>query len=67
MDELEQGEGLANLMPDIQNTANLVLKVTCSLDSDSSSEKEHPLEKKTFVSLEEHYLKIMKKLQFGMY
>lgn len=66
LDELEQGEGLATLMPDIQNTANLVVKVTSGLiEPDGSFDNETPIEKKVGISLEEKYLKIMKNLQFG--
>lgn len=65
LEELEQGEGLATLMPDIQNTANLVSRVTSGLvDSDSSYDSENSVDKKIVVSLEEQYLKIMKNLQF---
>lgn len=67
LEELEQGEGLATLMPDIQNTANLVAKVTSGLiEPDGSFDNEIPMEKKLGISLEEKYLKIMKNLQFGM-
>lgn len=66
LEELEQGEGLATLMPDIQSTANLVSKVTSmySLDSDISYEIERPVETRVFISMEEQYLRIMKNLQF---
>ncbi|KAJ8947754.1 hypothetical protein NQ314_008554 [Rhamnusium bicolor] len=68
LEELEQGEGLATLMPDIQNTANLVSKVTSGLiESDGSFDIENSSERKMIVSLEEQYLKIMKNLQFGSY
>lgn len=62
----EQGEGLATLMPDIQNTANLVSKVTSDLiDSDNDSDRENSIEKKLCMSVEEKYMKIMRTLQFG--
>ncbi|XP_008195667.1 baculoviral IAP repeat-containing protein 6 isoform X2 [Tribolium castaneum] len=68
LEELEQGEGLATLMPDIQDTANLVSKVTSGLvDSDHDSEGEVAVDRVIFASLEEKYLKIMKSLQFGSY
>lgn len=66
LEELEQGEGLATLMPDIQNTANLVSKVTSiyASDSDNLFEIERPVENRIVTSLEEQYLRIMKNLQF---
>ncbi|KAG5886808.1 hypothetical protein JTB14_031450 [Gonioctena quinquepunctata] len=68
LEELEQGEGLATLMPDIQNTANLVSRVTSGLiDSDSSYDSENSVDKKVVVSLEEQYLRMMKNLQFSSY
>lgn len=68
LEELEQGEGLATLMPDIQNTANLVSKVTSvyASDSDNLFEIERPVENRVVTSLEEQYLRIMKNLQFCM-
>lgn len=67
LEELEQGEGLATLMPDIQNTANLVAKVTSTLapESDNFNEIERPMEPKIVTSMDEQYLRIMKNLQFG--
>ncbi|CAG9860383.1 unnamed protein product [Phyllotreta striolata] len=68
LEDMEQGEGLATLMPDIQNTANLVSRVTTGLiDSDSSYDSENSVDKKIVVSLDEQYLKIMKNLQFSSY
>ncbi|RZB38740.1 baculoviral IAP repeat-containing protein 6 [Asbolus verrucosus] len=67
LEELEQGEGLATLMPDIQDTANLVSKVTSGLDSDHDSEGDATMDRHMFASLEEKYLKIMKGLQFGSF
>ncbi|KAJ8958620.1 hypothetical protein NQ318_016343 [Aromia moschata] len=68
LEELEQGEGLATLMPDIQNTANLVSKVTSGLvESEATLNIDNLAERKMVVSLEEQYLKIMKSLQFGSY
>ncbi|XP_072390491.1 dual E2 ubiquitin-conjugating enzyme/E3 ubiquitin-protein ligase BIRC6 [Diabrotica undecimpunctata] len=68
LEELEQGEGLATLMPDIQNTANLVSRVTSGLvDSESSNDSENSIDKEIIVSIEEQYLTIMKKLQFLSY
>lgn len=66
LEELEQGEGLATLMPDIQNTANLVSKVTNTFvsDSDNLCEIEIPVETRVITSMEEQYLRIMKNLQF---
>ncbi|CAG9813689.1 unnamed protein product [Phaedon cochleariae] len=68
MEDLEQGEGLATLMPDIQNTANLVSRVTSGLvDSDSSYDSETSIDKRVVISLDEQYLRIMKNLQFSSY
>ncbi|KAK9873573.1 hypothetical protein WA026_023130 [Henosepilachna vigintioctopunctata] len=68
LEEVEQGEGLATLMPDIQDSANLVSRVTSGLiDSDHEGEGDSTLDKTVVVSLEEKYLTIMKKLQFGSY
>lgn len=69
LEELEQGEGLATLMPDIQNTANLVSKVTSVYASENESlyEIERPIESRLVTSMEEQYLRIMKNLQFGMF
>lgn len=60
-------EGLALLIPDIQETAALVQSATYSdpnskddLDQ-SSNNLEYPLG----VSIEQKYLEVMKKLQFG--
>lgn len=66
LEDSEQDEGLATLMPDIQETANLVAKVTSGLvDSDHESDGDTSMERLMSVSLEEQYLKIMKNLQFG--
>ncbi|KAL3288526.1 hypothetical protein HHI36_002967 [Cryptolaemus montrouzieri] len=68
LEDVEQGEGLATLMPDIQDSANLVSRVTSGLiDSDHEGEGDNSLEKTAVASLEEKYLTIMKKLQFGSY
>lgn len=67
IEELEQGEGLATLMPDIQNTANLVAKVTFGLIDENNSDCENSLEKRMMVSPEEQYIRIMKNLQFASY
>lgn len=67
IEELEQGEGLATLMPDIQNTASLVAKVTFGLTDESDSDRESSLDRRIVVSPEEQYMKLMKSLQFGMY
>jgi baculoviral IAP repeat-containing protein 6 (apollon) len=60
-------EGLAMLIPDIQETAALVQSATYSdpsnkdeADRDASS-LEYPLS----TSIEQKYLEVMKKLQFG--
>lgn len=66
LEEMEQGEGLATLMPDIQDTANLVSTVTAGLvDFDHDSDGESSMDRLMFASLEEKYLKLMKSLQFG--
>lgn len=55
-------------MPDIQNTANLVSKVTSiyASETDSFYEIERPIEARIVISMEEQYLRIMKNLQFCM-
>lgn len=66
LEELEQDEGLANLMPDIQDSATLVSRITSGLiDSDHENEGVDGMDKITFTSLEEQYISMMKKLQFG--
>ncbi|KAL1493780.1 hypothetical protein ABEB36_009469 [Hypothenemus hampei] len=67
IDDLEQGEGLATLMPDIQNTANLVAKVTFGMMDESDSIGESSLDAHVIISPEERYLHIMKDLQFASY
>nr|CAH7748378.1 unnamed protein product [Callosobruchus chinensis] len=68
LEEMEQGEGLATLMPDIQNTANLVSKVTSGMvESDSIFDSSSLIDKKTVTSMEEYYIKVMKNLQFSSY
>lgn len=64
LEDLEQGEGLATLMPDIQETSILVAKFTNS-SSDNESDREDSVERKIIVSQEERYIKVMKNLQFG--
>lgn len=59
-------EGLALLIPDIQETAVLVQSATTIIDAsdkedDDKSSIDYPIKK----SLEEKYLEIIKKLQFG--
>lgn len=66
LEELERDEGLAQLMPDIQLTANLVAEVTNKLeDADQEMSQEMAVERLLPPSLEERYLSYMKKLQFG--
>ncbi|XP_057657017.1 baculoviral IAP repeat-containing protein 6 isoform X1 [Diorhabda carinulata] len=68
LEELDQGEGLATLMPDIQNTANLVSRVTSGLaESDFAYDNENSIDKKVVASMDEQYLRIMKNLQFSSY
>lgn len=67
IEELEQGEGLATLMPDIQDTADLVARVTFGMMEENESDGENSLDKTVIISHEERYLNIMKDLQFGMY
>uniref|UniRef100_A0A1B6HP87 UBC core domain-containing protein n=2 Tax=Homalodisca liturata TaxID=320908 RepID=A0A1B6HP87_9HEMI len=68
---LESDEGLALLIPDIQETANLVQSATDRLVYDSESDSEsghgHDLELPSKKSLEERYLEVMKPLQFETY
>lgn len=66
LEELDRDEGLAMLMPDIQLTAMLVCEATDRLmGSELFGVQETYLERPQFVSIEERYLKIMKKMQFG--
>lgn len=67
IEELEQGEGLATLMPDIQDTADLVARVTFGMMEENESDGDSSLDKTVIISHEERYLNIMKDLQFGMY
>ncbi|KAF7274270.1 hypothetical protein GWI33_013063 [Rhynchophorus ferrugineus] len=67
IEELEQGEGLATLMPDIQETATLVAKVTFGMIDESDSDMENSMEKRLLISPEEQYMKLMKTLQFASY
>ncbi|CAH1128208.1 unnamed protein product [Ceutorhynchus assimilis] len=65
MEESEQGEGLATLMPDIQNTAGLVATVTFGMVDESDLDMENSMDRLSVVSPEEQYLRIMKNLQFA--
>lgn len=66
LEELERDEGLAQLMPDIQTTANLVKAVTDRLeDSDQDNTREIKMDYFIFPSVEERYLSFLKHLQFG--
>jgi len=67
-DDTEQDEGLATLIPDIQESATIVQNATCRLFSmgeelpgSSPAAPEQPLRS----SLEHRYLEVMKNLQFG--
>ncbi|KAL6430648.1 hypothetical protein ACFW04_006912 [Cataglyphis niger] len=69
-DDTEQDEGLATLIPDIQESATIVQNATCRLSSigeelpgSSPSVPELPLRS----SLEHRYLEVMKNLQFDTY
>ncbi|CAH0552135.1 unnamed protein product [Brassicogethes aeneus] len=66
LEDLEQGEGLATLMPDIEETFNHVAKHT-SCASDNESDREDATDRQMEISLEERYLKVMKQLQFSSY
>ncbi|XP_063222017.1 baculoviral IAP repeat-containing protein 6 isoform X2 [Bacillus rossius redtenbacheri] len=74
-EELESDEGLALLIPDIQETANLVQTATDRLvleeDTDTATNKDAMfsggLEFPIRQSLEERYLEVMKRLQFDTY
>lgn len=66
LEEMERDEGLAMLMPDIQSTATMVCEITdrlMGLDQDQNGD--NVSESSTTTSLEERYLKIMNRLQFG--
>lgn len=67
-DDTEQDEGLATLIPDIQESATIVQNATCRLSGigeelpgSSPTAPELPLRS----SLEHRYLEVMKNLQFG--
>jgi len=70
-DDTEQDEGLATLIPDIQESATIVQSATCRLrymsetgeeiSGSSPTAPELPLRS----SLEHRYLEVMKNLQFG--
>lgn len=65
---LEDGddEGLALLIPDIQETTQLVQNAATGSDASSREEEElYPAERPVVYSIEEKYLELMKKLQFG--
>lgn len=65
---LEDGddEGLALLIPDIQETTQLVQNATTGSDAASRDEEDMgPIERPIVYSIEEKYLELMKKLQFG--
>ncbi|KAF5297110.1 hypothetical protein FQA39_LY02690 [Lamprigera yunnana] len=67
-EELERDEGLAQLMPDIQATANLVKEVTDRLeDSDQDMLRDARMDYPLSASIEERYLSFMKHLQFDTY
>ncbi|XP_066259587.1 baculoviral IAP repeat-containing protein 6 isoform X2 [Euwallacea similis] len=65
IDDLEQGEGLATLMPDIQNTASLVAKVTFGMVEETDSDRDNSVEGRIVISAEEGYMRVMKDLQFA--
>ncbi|KAL0100417.1 hypothetical protein PUN28_019635 [Cardiocondyla obscurior] len=69
-DDTEQDEGLATLIPDIQESATIVQNATCRLSGvgeelpgSSPTAPELPLRS----SLEHRYLEVMKNLQFDTY
>ncbi|XP_011349517.2 baculoviral IAP repeat-containing protein 6 isoform X2 [Ooceraea biroi] len=70
-DDTEQDEGLATLIPDIQESATIVQNATCRLfgmgeellPGSSPAAPEQPLRS----SLEQRYLEVMKNLQFDTY
>lgn len=64
-------EGLALLIPDIQETAVLVQKATrndekTAMDEDEEQRQRMSVERPLSSSIEQRYLEVMKKLQFGM-
>ncbi|XP_045481363.1 baculoviral IAP repeat-containing protein 6 [Harmonia axyridis] len=67
LEDMEQGEGLANLMPDIQDSATLVSKVTSGLIDPDHEIEVVPVDNDTLSSVEDYYINIMRKLQFGSY
>lgn len=58
-------EGLALLIPDIQETAVLVQSATYSETRDEQEQSASSLEYPLSNSIEQKYLEVMKKLQFG--
>lgn len=61
-------EGLALLIPDIQETTQLVQYATTGSDHASRDEEDMCLiERPVVYSIEEKYLELMKKLQFGKF
>jgi baculoviral IAP repeat-containing protein 6 len=62
-------EGLALLIPDIQETTSLVQSATYSDNSNPNKEDQQPMANIEYqmsnASMEEKYLEVMKKLQFG--
>lgn len=60
-------EGLALLIPDIQETTTLVQSATYSeiLTKDENQQNMNSLEYQMNSSIEQKYLEVMKKLQFG--
>ncbi|XP_055696918.1 baculoviral IAP repeat-containing protein 6 isoform X3 [Phlebotomus papatasi] len=60
-------EGLALLIPDIQDTTFLVLRATNADKMPSTIEDAPTIERPTSRSIEQRYMEIMKKLQFDTY
>ncbi|KAB0803392.1 hypothetical protein PPYR_00362 [Photinus pyralis] len=68
LEELERDEGLAQLMPDIQSTANLVKEVTDRLeDTEQDMLRETNMDYPLSSSVEQRYLSFMKHLQFDTF
>lgn len=70
-EEAETDEGLALLMPDIQDTANLVQQATNQIlgtdENEIANRDTSTIERPLQQSLEQRYLDIMRRLQFGMF
>ena len=65
----DEDEGLSTLIPDIQNTTGIVQTATARLigNTDNSAGTSTQQPEIPIKSLEERYLDVMRKLQFGQW